>query len=97
MRGSEGRRRSSALDQVTGCNEIDNRSDIAHLNQEVSRIRGDLDTVALSGLHKLIKILVSKAKAHAKVEKKSCVLILKEDLVAADFVDSTVESQRRHR
>jgi hypothetical protein len=24
-------------------------------------------------------------------------LILKEDLVAADFVDSTVESQRRHR
>jgi hypothetical protein len=42
VRGSGGRRRSSALDQVTSCNGRDSRSDKVHLNQEASRIRGDL-------------------------------------------------------
>jgi hypothetical protein len=48
-------------------------------------------TVALPGLHELVKILVGEAEAHAKVEKKPCVLILKEDLIAADLVDSSVK------
>jgi hypothetical protein len=52
--------------------------------------------VALAGLHELVEILVGKAKAHAEVEKKSCLLIFKEDLVAADLVDSSVKREGDH-
>ena len=41
VRGSGGRRRSSALDRVASYSEKDNRSDTAHLNQEASQIQGD--------------------------------------------------------
>jgi hypothetical protein len=48
-------------------------------------------TVALARLHKLVKILVGEAEAHAEVEKQSRILILKEDLIAAYLVDSSIE------
>ena len=52
--------------------------------------------IALSGLHKLVKKLVGEAEAHAEVEKKSRILILEEDLVATDLVDSSVEREGSH-
>jgi hypothetical protein len=54
------------------------------------------NTIALSGLHELIKILVGETEAHAEVEKNSRGLILKEDLVAADLVDSSIKRQGGH-
>jgi hypothetical protein len=54
-------------------------------------------TVALPGLHELVKILVGKAEAHAEVEKNASSLIFKEDFVAADLVDSSVERERSHQ
>lgn len=54
------------------------------------------NTVALAWLHELIKILVGKAETHAEVEKKSRILILEEDFVAADLVDSSVAGEAGH-
>jgi len=48
-------------------------------------------SIALTRLHELVKILVGEAKAHAKIKKNASSLILKEDFVATDLVDSSVE------
>jgi hypothetical protein len=53
-------------------------------------------TVTLAGLHKLIKILVGKAEAHPEIEKQSCILILDEDFVAPNLVDSSVKREGGH-
>ncbi len=54
-------------------------------------------TVALPGLHELVKILVGEAETHAEVEKNASSLIFKEDFVATDFIDSSVERQGGHK
>ncbi|MGD0717560.1 MAG: hypothetical protein ABR979_05810 [Halobacteriota archaeon] len=50
-------------------------------------------TVAFSGLHELVEILVGESEAHAEVKKNARFLVFEKDFVSANLMDPTIESQ----